>query len=121
MNKIMIPLPLMTLNEYTTKQRTSIAVGNSAKKQCTRICRIHVLKAMREGFSIENLPVRLRFTWYCANRRQDPDNICFQRKFILDGMVNAKLLENDGWDQILGFVDDFEIDKTNSRVEIEII
>lgn len=73
---------------------------------------------MRDGFEIKDQPTTLRFVWYCKNRREDPDNIHFKKKFILDGAVNAGLLENDGWRQIAGFEDVFKVDKGNVRVEI---
>lgn len=120
MTKITIPLPLMTLNEYTNRQRTHWSKGAKAKKNETYICMMHVKSAMNKGI-VFSPPFRLKFTWYCENRKQDPDNIAFQKKFILDGMVEAKFIENDGWKQILGFSDDFKIDKNNPRVEIEVI
>lgn len=60
----------------------------------------------------------IEFNWYCANKKQDPDNIAFQQKFILDGMVKAGLIENDGWKQIRKLAHNFEVDKNNPRVEI---
>ena len=114
---ITIPLPLMTLNQYTYKQRANRFVGNKAKQTCTNKCSYHIVKAMKEGFTMD-IPVTLKFVWYYKDKRQDPDNIAFQKKFILDGMIKAKLIENDGWNQITGFVDEFKTDKNNERVEI---
>jgi Holliday junction resolvase RusA-like endonuclease len=74
---------------------------------------------MRDGVKFE-IPTRLKFNWYMPNKKQDPDNISFQKKFVLDGMIKAKFLENDGWKQILGFSDYFDVDKDNPRVEIEV-
>lgn len=34
------------------------------------------------------------------NRRRDPDNIMAAQKFILDGMVQAGIIEDDGWRHI---------------------
>ena len=44
----------------------------------------------------------------------------FAKKFIQDGMVQSGLLKNDGWNEIAGYVETFEIDKGNPRIEIEI-
>lgn len=117
MDKLIIPLPLMTLNEYTNQQRRNRYAGNKAKQDCTSKCKLYILQAMLKGFTLD-VPANVRFEWYCANKKQDPDNIAFQKKFILDGMVQAKLIQNDGWKQILGFEDVFRIDKENPRVEI---
>lgn len=113
-----IPLPLMGLNEYTNKQRTHWSKGAKAKKRETKICEVHIKNAMNQGLRLV-VPCHLRFTWYCKDKRQDPDNIAFQKKFILDGMVQAKLIPDDGWNQILGFKDCFEVDRKHPRVVIE--
>jgi hypothetical protein len=49
------------------------------------------------------------FRWQCPDRRHNPDNIVSARKFILDGMVKAKVIENDGWDQVAGFTDEWVV------------
>lgn len=65
-------------------------------------------------------PLHFHFTWYCPNKRKDPDNISFAKKFILDGLQVAGVIENDGWKQIAGFSDAFYLDKQNPRVELTI-
>ena len=74
---------------------------------------------MNEGFSINEQPADLKITWYAENRRKDKDNIAFAVKYIFDGMIDAELLENDGWQQIGDWENVFEIDKEYPRVEIE--
>lgn len=74
----------------------------------------------RKGLIIENYPIRVHFDWYCVNRKKDPDNIAFAKKYILDGMVKAGLIPNDGWNQVAGFSDDFHIDVDNPRVVVRI-
>lgn len=118
-NKIIIPLPLPTLNEYTNSNRTHYHQGAKIKKQATRICKAHISKAVEEGFQLTNLPVQLKCTWYVKDKRKDPDNIAFGIKFILDGATAAKLIPNDGWNEIKSITHIFEIDKSFQRVEIE--
>jgi len=62
--------------------------------------------------------VRIGFRWYCRDRRKDPDNICSAKKFIIDGLVVAGILQDDGWKQVSSFSDDFEIDAVNPRIEV---
>ena len=62
-----------------------------------------------------------KFTWYRKNRRTDPDNIAFAKKFLLDAMEEVGIIDNDGWKNVAGFIDDFFVDKSNPRVEIELI
>lgn len=59
-------------------------------------------------------------TWYCKNKRQDKDNIMAGQKFIFDGLVEAGVIENDGWAQIGDVAHLFEVDKKNPRIEIRI-
>lgn len=56
------------------------------------------------------------FVWYCKNRRRDPDNIAFAKKYILDGM-QPHIIASDNWASISGFEDRFEID-SRERVEV---
>ena len=58
------------------------------------------------------------FRWYEPNRRRDKDNIAMAKKFILDSLQEMNVLENDGWTQIMGFIDEFYIDAMNPRVEV---
>ena len=60
----------------------------------------------------------MKFCWYEKNRKRDPDNICFAKKFILDAMVKNHVLPNDSQKYIKGFRDLFYIDKDNPRIEI---
>jgi Holliday junction resolvase RusA-like endonuclease len=60
-------------------------------------------------------------TWYCPDKRRDKDNIIAGQKFIFDGLQEIGFISNDGWKQIGRITHDFEVDKLNPRVEIEII
>lgn len=66
-------------------------------------------------------PVTLRFRWVEKARRRDPDNIAAGgRKLCLDALVKAGLLPDDGWAQVAGWVDTFEVDRDNPGVEISL-
>lgn len=60
------------------------------------------------------------FTWIERNRQRDPDNIAAGKKFILDALVEAKILPNDGWSEVLSMTDRFHVDKERSAVIVEI-
>lgn len=64
--------------------------------------------------------IKLDIVWYSPNAKKDIDNVSVGLKFILDGMVKAGVIENDGRKQVKGFNHKFEIDKQNPRVEIMI-
>lgn len=55
------------------------------------------------------------------NKRKDPDNVAFGVKFILDGMQEARMIENDGFNEIKEIHHYFVVDKDCPRIEIEIL
>lgn len=82
---------------------------------------INVIVAFIRGKNLKPItsyPVSISFKWIMTNQRKDPDNIASTKKYILDALVKAGILENDGWKQISGFTDEFEIDKEHPRVEV---
>jgi hypothetical protein len=43
------------------------------------------------------------FVHFCRDKRVNPDNFCsVTQKVVLDGLVKAKVIPNDGWGQVLG-------------------
>lgn len=65
--------------------------------------------------------IDLNITWYCKNKKKDKDNIAAGIKFILDGLVMAGAIENDGWKQVNDFKHSFKVDKDNPRIEVKIM
>ena len=51
-------------------------------------------------------------------QKRDKDNIIAGQKFVLDGLVAAGIIENDGWKQVGNIFHYFEVDSENPRVEI---
>lgn len=80
-----------TLNEYIDCERGSTIAAAAMKKKCTEQVRIQC--------EAQNIPavsgkVDLLFEWH-SSTRHDPDNVAFAKKFILDGLQLAGVLEND--------------------------
>lgn len=114
--KIILKGELTDLNAYIKALNSHYIVGNRVKKHETeRVC--YAAKGIKP---ITNYPVRVSVTWFSKNERKDIDNVAFAKKFILDGLVMAKVLENDSRKFVRSLADDFEVDKDNPRVEIEI-
>jgi hypothetical protein len=114
--KLIIPGELTDLNTYIDAERSNRYAGAKIKKEMTDNI---TLLAKRLKTEIRT-PVRITYHWYCKDKRKDKDNIAFAKKFIQDGLVNAGVLKNDGWNDIEEFADKFYIDKDNPRVEVEI-
>lgn len=104
------------LNEYTTANRTVSYKGAKMKHKNEK----HVSSFI--SYKMRNMdlkyPISLKFCWYEKNRKRDPDNICFAKKFILDAMVKSHVLPNDSQKYIKEFHDLFYVDKDNPRIEI---
>lgn len=115
-NKLVIPLPLATLNEYIDDERTNRFRGAKVKKKMTGICKVHALNAKNKGLVVP-IPFKATFYWYVKDKRKDLDNIVFQQKFIFDGMIKAGLIKNDGYKQHRQSEHFYLIDK-NERVEV---
>ena len=115
--KITIPGELCDLNTYINAERTHRQAGAKIKKRETQMVE-WVVRSLKKPHI--DYPVMIHNTWHTKDKKKDPDNVAFAKKFILDGMVKAGLLKNDGRKQIIGFSDSFKVDKNNPRVDITI-
>ena len=108
---------LPSLNEYTRACRGNKYAGANMKKAAEEIITLNINRQLKDPFTGK---VKLAFKWYCKDKRQDLDNICFAKKFILDALVSSKVIEADGWRCVVGFTDEFYISKENPRIEVDI-
>ena len=64
--------------------------------------------------------VVIRFIWRELDRTRDPDNFTAGgRKIIFDSLVKAGILKNDGWAQIVGWQDRWEVETEKPGVLVE--
>ena len=80
-----------TLNEYIDCERGSTIAAAAMKKKCTEQVKEQCLLQQIQPV---NGKVDLLFEWH-SSTRHDPDNVAFAKKFILDGLQLAGVLEND--------------------------
>lgn len=114
--RIILPGEYTTLNPYIDAERTHRQMAATIKRVETR----RVYWELYQHEPVDEYPVKMSFYWYCKNKRTDPDNVVFARKFILDGLQQAGVIVNDGWNQIGEFHDYMRLDPENPRVEIVI-
>lgn len=114
--RLIIPGRLDSLNSYIKAERSNRYMGAKMKKENEEIILCAVSRCMR-GVKIER-PVFMEYLWAVPDKRTDRDNIAFARKFVQDALVKAGVLKNDGWDDVVGFSDRFEVDKEHPRIEI---
>lgn len=112
--KLIIPGELPDLNRIIAASKQHYGQYSKLKKENTEFV----------AWIAKKLPVlskiNLKITWYCKDKRKDKDNISVGIKFILDGLVKAKVIKNDGWNEIGDFEYRFCVDKKNPRIEVEI-
>lgn len=124
MVKIKLPFSLPTLNEIlaTAKmQRRNYSPYNKQKSELmSNIKNIsrRQFRSFKSSYRLLKFPVEVAIKWICTNRRADPDNIAFGKKFVLDGLTEANILENDGWKQIASFEDTFAVGEPGVIVEL---
>lgn len=107
------------MNEFIDANRRNYHAGAKMKKEAEYIVTVCARKTL--GRWRASSPVIMRYTWIEPNRKRDKDNISgFGRKIIQDALVKAGYLKNDGWREIIGFTDDFAVDKNEPRIEVEI-
>lgn len=107
------------LNEYTKECRRNAYAGAKMKKEAQKAVYISIRQQLR-GVRIRK-PVELNYTWYERNRRRDHDNVSgFGHKVIQDALVEAAVLKDDGWDEIVGYSDSFRTCPKNPRIEVTI-
>ncbi len=118
MTVLIIKGELCDLNKFLKAMSNNRFGGGKIKKEETE--RVYWACKEQKLKPVKAYPVEIYFHWFSKNLRKDIDNVAFSKKFILDGLVMAKVLENDGRRHIMGFEDSFFIDKDNPRVEVVI-
>jgi len=101
-------------NTYINAERTNRFMASKIKKEETE----NVYWSCKEqGLQPMVHPVIITFNYHTVSLRKDPDNTSFAKKYILDGIVKAGVLPNDGRKQIYRFVDNF-YGATEDKVEV---
>jgi len=116
---ITIPGKFESLNKYileSKKQRGSWNGGNSMKQKDQR----RIIQYIPSGVRLRN-PVWIRYTYYEPNRKRDHDNVSgYFHKVFQDALVQAGVIPDDGWDDIVGYSDTFKVDRGRPRIEVEL-
>ena len=110
---------LPDLNKYIHQERTSRYSGAKIKKEWTNITK---MLAIANKLKPMQSPVEVYVSFYKKNKKVDKDNLLVNIKFLLDGLVAAGVLHDDGWDDILHLGFHWYIDPDNDeRMEVELI
>lgn len=90
---------LPDLNKIIKLSKSHYMAYSTAKKRATEQV---IAAAIQRGVKPvpEDIKIDISCLWTCSSRRKDPDNVHHGVKYILDGLVSAGILFNDGWKQI---------------------
>jgi len=104
-----------TLNEYVNAERSNRYKAAKIKRE-----EGYITKLLLRGVKPIKTPCGLRFHWHRTHKRHDLDNIGFASKFILDAMVDNKIIPNDNLNHITR-IEHVYIKDNKEFVEIEVI
>lgn len=121
-NHFVIKGRLNDLNDYTDACRKNAYAGAKMKMGNEQIVRAHAQNALLRSHlrRASKYPVVIDITWYEKDARRDFDNITFAQKFILDSLVQIKVLKDDSRKFVKKVNHDVLIDKENPRIEVVI-
>lgn len=113
--RLVIDGRLPGLNEYIDACRRAPQIGNRMKQTEQERVEWAIRQQMR-GVRISR-PVRLTYRFVEPNQKRDQDNVSsFARKVIQDALVKTGVLYNDGWKQVAGSEESFDVDKDHPRI-----
>lgn len=105
------------MNEYTASCRRNPYAGAKEKRAAQNMVAQIIIQQIRDVRI--TCPVSICYRWYEQNKKRDHDNVSgFGHKVIQDALVECYVLQDDGWDEIVSYSDEFYIDKKNPRIEV---
>lgn len=113
---IIIPGELPDMNQIISASKDHWGSYSSLKKANTQLVAFCTKRDTKRKYN----KIDLEITWYCKDRRKDKDNIMAGTKFILDGLVAAGTIKNDGWANVGDINHKFKVDKENPRIEVRV-
>lgn len=107
---------LPDLNKYIHQERSSRYAGANIKKEWTNVVK---MLAIANKLKLMKSPVSIYVTFFVKDKKRDKDNLLVNVKFLLDGLVAAGVVRDDGWDDIHGLYFGWFIDKDHDeRMEV---
>lgn len=114
--RAVIEVKVPSLNEYIEACRRNKYAAANMKKYTEAEIAPYLMRLPTFG-----KPVFIHFLWIERDHRRDCDNVAAGKKFILDAMVKAGKLKDDGRKYVLGFTDDFECgNRTMCIMDVEV-
>lgn len=105
--KLWIPGPLPGMNEIVEAAKGAGGTGARYSKLKRELSDAVCWHAKAKRLTPVGKPQVISFEWREKYMTRDPDNIVSAKKFILDGLVLAKVLPDDGWRWVRGFKEEW--------------
>ena len=115
--KFFIPFTLPSLNEVIKENRKNKFAGAKMKREIQDGIDTVI---MASKLSPVDYPVVIELSWREPNNKRDVDNIQSSKKFILDSLVEMKILPNDTRKWVTQIHDTVITDKEHPGVMVEI-
>ena len=96
-----------TLNEYINAERRHRLRAARLKRTTEKQITLELIGQKIKPFD----SIFLSYNCIRPHRREDKDNISFGQKFVQDALMLAGIITNDGWNKVVGFSHDFNVDK----------
>lgn len=109
---------LPSLNEYINAERRNKYAAAQLKKRTQEYIRWQIRQQIPHIHFRE--AVHITYFWFERSRKRDKDNVAFGKKFIQDALVEAGVLDGDGWEHIVGFDDHFAVDREHPHIAVTI-
>ena len=110
-----------SLNDYTRACRTNAYKGGKFKADIEEVIGWCIRRALTaKTLQKVSGAVLVRFEWHESTKKRDADNIAFAKKFILDALVNMRVLPNDSRKYVKGFYDVI-VDDKEDFVAVELV
>lgn len=106
-NSFVIKARLPSLNDYINSCRAHWSHGARLKADTEEMIRWSIKAARAAGMCKPvKKPCRIEFIWFEHGARRDLDNVYSAKKYILDAMQAAGIIENDDRKHVVGLSDD---------------
>lgn len=119
-DSFVLKTPMPTHNEWIKENRSNKYAANATKRDAMRSL-MYEIKEQSDRMVTEPIRLLFHFNFVRTNRRVDPDNIDWQKKFILDAFVLARYIPNDNWDYVGGFNTRFIHNPHMDRDHVELL
>src|SRR6185503_1860675 len=104
-------------NTYINTERSNRYAAAKLKDNWTQI-----VKGEVQSQKIKKIdkPLKIFFQWVVKDKKRDKDNIMFGQKFVFDGLVEAGIIKNDGWNNVNKIDHDFIVVGKDEREYLKV-